>query len=93
MTTSFDGLGQHNAVSTQYPGKTPSSEDLSEKGVVANEEFAQGHIVGTFNSRVAFLTSPLPRYPANITTQIGPAMELTLPMLILQKPCAKWIYA
>jgi hypothetical protein len=48
MTASLDSPSQHNAVSTQDHGKTASSEDLSEKGVVANDEFAQGHVVSIF---------------------------------------------
>jgi hypothetical protein len=48
MTASLDSPSQHNAVSTQDHGKTASSEDLSEKGVVANDEFAQGNVVSIF---------------------------------------------
>jgi hypothetical protein len=43
MTASLDSPSQHNAVSTQDHGK-----DLSEKGVVANDEFAQGNVVSIF---------------------------------------------
>ncbi|KAH8753966.1 MFS nicotinic acid transporter [Hyaloscypha finlandica] len=47
MTASPDNPGQHNAVLTQDHGKTASSEDLSEKGVIATDEFAQGHVVSS----------------------------------------------
>jgi hypothetical protein len=92
MTASLDSPGQHNAVLTQDHGKTASSEDLSEKGVVANDEFAQEHVVSIFNARVAFLTCLLTRYPASTTTPTGLAMESTLPVLIRQRLFAKWTY-
>jgi hypothetical protein len=93
MTASPDSPGQHNAVLTQDHGKTASSEDLSEKGVIATDEFAQGHVVSIFNARVASLTCLLTRYPASTTTPTGLAMESTLPVLIPQRLFAKWTCA
>lgn len=47
MAPSLDNPGHHNALSTPYNGKPPSSEDLDEKFVGSNQEFSHGHVVST----------------------------------------------
>ena len=49
MTAPLSEFGQRNTVSTENNGKTPS-EDISEKGVVSNNEYAQGQAVSNSKS-------------------------------------------